>query len=141
LARDLAADTRRRRGRWRLDRHVVVLVVVLFLVVLVLVVVIGGHDGRPIGVPVGIAEVADTPFWVQLPSGEGVLVWGPDVEGGVVPQVHGVEDTPPVYLPHALQPVAQDGRHRHSLAIEVPSRRQVDVRPRHEMAPRVEPAG
>jgi hypothetical protein len=138
LAGDLAADTRRRRGRWRLDRHVVVLVIVRFLI---LVIVIGGHDGRPVGVPVGIAEVASVPFWVQLPLGEGVRVRGPDVECGVAPQVHGEEASPPAYLPHALQPVVRDGRHRHSLAIEVPPHRQVDVRPRHGIAPGVEPAG
>jgi hypothetical protein len=31
LAEDLAADTRRRRRRWRLDRHVVVLIVVVMV--------------------------------------------------------------------------------------------------------------
>jgi hypothetical protein len=60
LAGDLAADTRRRRRRWRLDRHVVVLFLVLVLIV---VIVIGGHDGRPVGVLVGVAKVASAPVW------------------------------------------------------------------------------
>jgi hypothetical protein len=101
---------RRRRRRWRLDRHAIVLVVVvvlflvLFLVLVVLVVVVvgEGHDGRPVGVPVGVAEVAGALVWAQLPPGEGVPVRRPDVEGRVAPQVHGEEATPPPYLPHAL---------------------------------------
>jgi hypothetical protein len=53
LARDLAADTRRRRRRWHLDRHVIIGVVLI----IVLVLVIkggggGGHNGRPAGAPV-----------------------------------------------------------------------------------------
>jgi hypothetical protein len=106
LAGDLAADTRR---RWRLG--FVLVLVVLVLVVLVLVVVIlvvvellivGGHDRLPVAVPVGVTEVAGAPVWAQFPSGEGVPVQGPNVEGGVAPHVQREEGTPPAYLPHAF---------------------------------------
>jgi hypothetical protein len=56
LAGDLAANTRRRRRQWRLG-------VVLVLVVLIIVGAGGGggHNGRPVVVPVGVAEVASAP--------------------------------------------------------------------------------
>jgi hypothetical protein len=48
LAKDLAADTRR---RWHLDRHVIVGAILIVVLILVIVVVVrggggGGHDGR-----------------------------------------------------------------------------------------------
>jgi hypothetical protein len=58
LVGDLAADTRTGRRRWRLSA---VLVVLIILVVLVRVIVEGGHDGLPVAVPVGVAEVAGAP--------------------------------------------------------------------------------
>jgi hypothetical protein len=58
LVGDLAADTRTGRRRWRLSA---VLVVLIVLIVLVRVVVEGGHDGLPVAVLVGIAEVAGAP--------------------------------------------------------------------------------
>jgi hypothetical protein len=55
--------------------------------------------------------------------------------------VHGEEGTPPAYLPHMLQLVAWDGRHRHTPAVEVPPHQQVDVRPGQGISPSVDPAG
>jgi hypothetical protein len=74
-----------------------VLVLFLILAALVLLLVVRGYDRRP----VGVAEVTGTPVWAQLPPGEGVLVRGRDVEGGVAPQVHRQEGTPPAYLPRS----------------------------------------
>jgi hypothetical protein len=132
LAGDLAIDTRR---RWRLGVILVLIVLVLGLVFLV----IERHDGLPVAVPISIAEVASAPVWAHFPPGEGVPIQGPDVEGGVTPQVHREEGMPPAYLPLALWPVMQDGRHRHMAAIQVPSRREVHVRPRDGFSIGVKP--
>jgi hypothetical protein len=138
LAGDLAADTRR---RWRLGFVLVLVVLVLIVVVLVVVelLIVGGHDRLPVAVPFGVTEVASAPVWAQFPSGEGVPVQGPDVEGGIAPQVQREEGTPPAYLPHALWPIARDGRHWHTATVDVPPRREVYVRPRDGFAVGVEP--
>jgi hypothetical protein len=111
LARDLAADMRR---RWHLGVVLILEVLVLEFVVLVGIVrvlvgllVIGGHDGLPVAITVDVAEVTGTPVWAHFPPGDGVPVQGPDVKGGIVTQVHREEGTLPAYLPPALWPVTR----------------------------------
>jgi hypothetical protein len=144
LTGDLAADTRRIRRRGRLGRHVDASLGAVLMEVLVLAVVVvggGGHDWRPVRVPVGVAEVAGVPVWAQLPPGKGVPVRGRDVKGGGVPQVHRQEGTPPAYLSHVFRPITRDSRNGYAAALEVPPPRQVHVRPTDGVALGVETTG
>jgi hypothetical protein len=81
------------------------------------------------------------PVWAQLPPGKGVPVRGCDVEGGVAPQVHTQEGTPPVYLSHAFRPITGDRRNGYAAAVEVPPPRQVHVWPMDGIALGIETTG
>jgi hypothetical protein len=144
LVGDLATNTRRRRRRLLLCTQAA-LAVVLMEVILLILVIVGEGGGRrgwhPVPIPVGVAEVADAPVRVKFPPEEGVPVGGRDGEVAVPPQGLRKEGTPPAYLPHALWPIKRDRRNGHAVVIQVPPRRQLDIRPQDRPVTRVELAG